>query len=46
MEQEGSSTSLPGMLIGAAIAVFIVVAVAVFSLAGLITYIAMNMKGN
>jgi hypothetical protein len=34
------------MLIGAAIALFIVVAVAVFSLAGLITYIAMNMKGN
>jgi hypothetical protein len=45
MGQEGSSMSLPGMLIGAAIALFIVVAVAVFSLAGLITYIAMNLKG-
>ncbi len=45
MEQEGSSTSLPGMLIGAAVALFIVVAVAVFSFAALITYIAMNVKG-
>jgi len=33
------------MLIGAAIALFIVVALAVFSLAGFITYIAMNLKG-
>ena len=46
MGQEGSSTSLPGMLIGAAVALFIVVAVAVFSLAGLLTYIAMNLKTN
>ncbi|MGA2315451.1 MAG: hypothetical protein ABSG71_03630 [Thermodesulfobacteriota bacterium] len=46
MGQEESSTSLPGMLIGAAVALFIVVAIAVFSLAGLITYIAMNMKAN
>ncbi len=44
MEHEGSSTSLPGMLIGAAVALFIVVAVAVFSFAALITYIAMNVK--
>jgi len=44
MEHEGSSTSLPGMLIGAAVALFIVVAVAVFSFATLITYIAMNVK--
>ncbi len=34
------------MLIGAAVALFIVVAVAVFSLAGLLTYIAMNLKTN
>jgi len=34
------------MLVGAAVALFVVVAVAVFSLAGLITYVAMNMKGN
>jgi len=45
MEHEGSSASLPGMLIGAAVALFIVVAVAVFSFAALITYIAMNVKG-
>ena len=45
MEHEGSSTSLPGMLIGAAVALFIVVAVAVFSFAALITYIALNVKG-
>jgi hypothetical protein len=45
MGQEGSSTSLPGMLIGAAVALFIVVAVAVFSFAALITYIAMHVKG-
>ena len=45
MGQEGPSTSLPGMLVGAAVALFIVVAVAVFSFAALITYIAMNVKG-
>ncbi len=45
MGQEGSSASLPGMLIGAAVALFIVVAVAVFSFAALITYVAMNVKG-
>ena len=45
MGQEDSSASLPGMLIGAAVALFIVVAVAVFSFAALITYIAMNGKG-
>jgi len=45
MGQEGSSASLPGMLIGAAVALFIVVAVAVFSFAALITYIPMNVKG-
>jgi hypothetical protein len=42
MGEEGPINSLPAMLIGAAVALFIVVALAVFSLAGLITYIAMK----
>ena len=42
MGEGGPLNSLPGALIGAAVALFIVIALAVFSLAGFITYIAMR----